>query len=88
MSEEQIALFQERSPEEVGARRPSRVQLAQSFFAGNTGWEDIDAIHARLRLGAPRLGYATIYRVMRLLQELGYVEREDRNNTIFFHSTL
>ena len=89
MDEEQIAIFEEFSPEDPDGTRPYRVELAQAFFAGNQGWESIDDIHTRLRANTPRLGYARVYRVMRALHQAGFVERQGQQGTsAVFRSAL
>lgn len=88
MDEEQLAMFHERMPGEPVVSGLSYAEIAQAFFFENADWEPVDDIHARLRAMTPRLGYATVYRVMRVLEELGFAERRTVRNEREFRSRL
>lgn len=51
---------------------PQRMSIAEAFFATGTGRHvNIDDLYQRVRASNPSIGYATVYRTLKLLEECG-----------------
>lgn len=63
-----------------------RDTIVRAFFAA-AGHVNLDELHRAVRQRNPRIGYATVYRTMKLLAECGLaVERHFRDGAAYYES--
>lgn len=75
---------------ETGLRlTPQRLAIADAFFAMSAGQHvNIDELYQRVRSANPSIGYATVYRTLKLLEECGLASAAQfGNKTTLFEPT-